>query len=288
MKKTRIYKSPTVRAVVKKPIDLVVVYSDLHCGSEVAICPPNLDLAGGGTYGLNGLQKFFWECWQDVHLWRNSIVGSDPFAVVINGDAIEGDHHGTSQLVSKKLSDHISAAVQLLDPVVKDAEKRFMVSGTECHTGDLETAIGGLLKCEQNPDTKRANFSFDRLTLDVHGVRCVFRHHIGTTTRRSLNASQLSANLAEEQVEAANNGETMPRVLGCAHRHVFSSYANDNGTCFVTPPWQALTRFAHKVVSASRTKPGLVILDWRGLPIGASPRVHSQVYKTPPAASFSL
>jgi hypothetical protein len=208
--------------------------------------------------------------------WVKQVSGNDPHVLVVNGDAIDGYHHKTTQVISTDTGDHVECAIHILRDMVARANKTFFIKGTECHTHNTETVLGKALKTEINPETKLP--SWDKLYMDVAGVRCVFRHHIGTSTRRGLAGTQLSMQLSEEQVEAANAGEPIPRVLCCAHRHKFGMYQDNNGLCLVSAPWQGLSRFAWKVVPTARTNPGIYALDWRGLKDGELPRVHSRVY----------
>jgi len=267
-----------------RPVRCVLVIADLHFGGTTALLPPGFVTAEGQEVKQNGIQQWLWACWLDLHDWIPTVIGRDPCALVFNGDVIEGCHHGTRQVISPDVADHREAAQQALLPRITRYERRFMIRGTEVHTGNIETSLGKALGCEVSGDTGLP--VFDRLTLDVGGCRAVFRHHIGTSTRRALSATQLSVQLAEEQVEAANNREPIPRVLCCAHRHVFGAFECDRGVAVVSPPWQGLTRFAHRVVSQSRVKPGAFILDWREG--GEKPRVHSRIYDTPPPAAVRL
>lgn len=267
-------------------IRLILDLSDLHSGSTTALMPPGFKNFEGNEVRQNPMQEWLWECWGRLNLWIPEIVAGDPYALVLNGDLIEGNHHGTKQIISPSVGDHVNCAFTLLAPVAEKAERVFVVRGTECHVGENESALGDMLGAEMNTETgKRV---FDRLTLDLNGVRNVFRHHIGTSMRRNLAGSGLSIALAEEQVEAANNGEPVPRVLCCAHRHKFGVYQDDNGLCVVTPPWQMLTRFGHKVVSPARTKPGGAFLDYRGKAEGQLPEVRSLSFRTPSPKAFAL
>lgn len=263
----------------KQGIRTVVVLSDIHAGSTVALLPPGFKTLEGVKITPNAIQQWLWECWKDLNEWISDVTGGDEWALVLNGDLTEGIHHGTKQIISNDLGDHIEAAIQILSPLADRASKVFVTKGTETHVSNCEASIGTALGAEMNQELLIR--AWDRLTLDVAGVRCVFRHHIGTTVRRGLAATQLSIHLAEEQVEAANNGEVIPRVLGCAHRHKFGKYEDDRGLALVSPPWQMLSRFAHKVVSQARTKPGAYILDWRNIEDGDLPYVHKRLYDTP-------
>jgi hypothetical protein len=271
---------------MSKKIKLIVDLSDLHCGSSKALLPPGFVTLEDQPVPQNPIQRWLWPCWLRTQAFIGEVAGDDPFALVINGDIIEGVHHGTKEIISPEVADHRDAAVEVLAPLVKRAAKFFIVRGTECHVNNSEHSIGAQLGAVKNPESKL--HVFDRLTLEIMGVRCVFRHHIGTTTRRGLAGTQLSMNLAEEQVEAANNGEPIPRVLCCAHRHKPGAYRDDNGLCVVTPAWQVLTRFGHKVVSQARCKPGVIILDWRNCHEGDLPHVHEKYFQARQPVAIKL
>jgi hypothetical protein len=265
---------------------VLVILSDIHAGSSKAVLPPGFVTVEGNEVKQNVLQSWQWQCWQRMQDFVADRVGADKFGLVLNGDLIEGIHHGTKEIISSEVGDHATAAIQLLEPIAARAARVFVVRGTEAHVNNHEHTIAKKLGAVLNPEL--GIHAFDRLTLEVAGVRCVFRHHIGTTMRRGLAGSQLSLQLAEEQVEAANNGEPIPRVLACAHRHKGGVYKDDNGMCVITPAWQALTRFAHKVVSPARCKPGVIILDWRNCNEGDLPQVHEKYYTAPAPSVIRL
>lgn len=264
---------------MKSPIRAVVTLSDLHLGSTKAILPPGFVTLEENEIQLNSMQKWLWECWGRMNDFLDDELDGDPFALVLNGDMLEGCHHGTKEIWSPEMGDHVNAALLLLEPLTSKAAKTFLTRGTECHTNNHEQILGKVLGSEKCPET--GIHSFDRLTLDIAGVRCVWRHHMPTTQRRNLGGTPLSIQLAEEQLQAANNGEKIPRVLGMAHSHVPRYYQDDNGLAFVSPAWQGLTRFGHKVVSPSRCKPGVQILDWRDREDGELPNFICRYYETP-------
>lgn len=270
----------------KRGIELLVIVSDIHAGSTVAIMPPKLTVAEEQVVEANALQRFFWKAWLDAMAWTSCVAGSDPFALALNGDMIEGNHHHTKQIISAEVGDHVECAAQVLAPLASRASKIFLTKGTECHTQDSENALGVRLNAEKNPANGRQ--VFDRLTLDICGTRFVARHHVSTSSRPWLDSNGLGMELASEQLQAVRNGERMPQILAVAHRHVGGHIANGEGICIATPAWQGLTRHGHKVVGAARCKPGLYILDWRGLPDGELPRIHRRIYEAPHAESIAL
>jgi hypothetical protein len=251
------------------------------------LLPPGFTTHEGQEVGQNAVQRWLWSCWTDAwDVWLPSVVGDAPWAMVVNGDAIDGNHHGTKQIIGPDEKDHGAMAFQCLEPLVKRASKTYVVEGTESHTKNSEHTLAKDLKAERDPDTSKP--AWQRLSLTVNGTRCVFAHHVSTSARMYLRASALSIYLANEQLEAVNNGEEIPKVCGFAHRHTFDSYERSNGLAFVTPAWQVLTRYGLKVVPSARCKPGIVVLDFRGREAGELPRLHARTYNAPHAKGATL
>ena len=280
-----------------RPIKLLAVVSDLHCGSTVGLMPPQHTTLQGNVIQATPFQRWLWDCWQDFTKFTTEVCGKDAMALVVNGDCIEGDHHGTKQIISRDTGDHKSIAIRCLKPLAERAAKAYMVVGTECHVNSGEVSIAHALGLQINPDFPARDdedgppegaYVFQRLSLNINGVRIIARHHMPTSIRRNLAASQLSIQLAEEQLEAANNNEEIPRVLLMAHRHKTGHYADDNGVALVTGAWQGLTNHGHKIVSPARCKPSGYILDWRGKKPGELPHVHFRRYNTPTGTTIKL
>ena len=270
---------------MKKPRTLVVL-SDLHAGSVVALMPPTFVTANEQEVKQNALQAWYWKCWLKSLEWIDEVIGEDPAALLLNGDLIEGDHHRTTEIISRDIGDHIEIARLLLKPLAQRFQKTFITRGTECHTGNVEGALGKLIGAELNPETDKP--VFDRLTLDICGVRLIARHHVSTTSRPWLEGNGLGMELAAEQLHAVRNGEPMPKVLCVAHRHVAGHYQGGEGLCLATPAWQGMTRHTFKVVPAARCKTGVYILDWRGVEDGCLPRVHRKLFEAPHAKAIAI
>lgn len=256
---------------------LIFVVSDLHSGGTGGLLPPGFRTFDGNEVRQNPGQAWLWGLWLKAIEWAKQKANGDPFVVVVNGDLIEGVHHRNTQIISAEPADHIEAAKQCMEPLVEGASKVFIIQGTECHTGGSDAGLGGLLRGEENPETGKR--SFVRLELDVGGTLCVFRHHIGTTSRSWLEASQMSIHMREEQIQASRKGSKCPQVLVCSHRHKFGYWGDPNALVVVTPCWQIPTRYAHKVVPNPVIEPGIVSLDWRGLADGSMPVMDWKVFE---------
>lgn len=240
-------------------IRIFVVISDLHCGSTTGLLPPGCVLSEGNVPSLNPLQQWIWERWEQF--WRevDEYVGREPWALVVNGDATEGIHHGTREIVSNEPGDHYAIAERCLAPLADKADKVFFVRGTECHTHNYETGLAKMLGAPLDYGARAP----DQLLIDVDGCLVSVMHHITPTTRKALEGSGPGIALAEEIVQTASVGHKPPKVILRAHRHVYHCQSDGFTLAVVSPAWQLKTRHAMKVVPASRSVVGGYLLDWR-------------------------
>jgi hypothetical protein len=273
-------------------IRLAVVISDIHAGSTVGLLPPGFVTKEGNEVRQNPLQAWLWDCWMRAHEFVYRTVGADPYIFILNGDAMEGMHHGTKQVISPEAADHLTCAFETVKDLAGPAERRFIVRGTECHVNNHEIALGAMLDADRDPASHATGdkqiHAFDRLTLDIAGTRCVWAHHIGPTLRSYTEATQLAVAITEEQIAAARNGEPLPRFIGRAHRHRFGYFENHHAMCAVSAPWQGLTRHGHKVVTHEKPHPGIYILDWRDKPDDSVPQIHHETYAAPHAKAIVI
>ncbi len=270
---------------------VLVIVSDIHAGSTLALLPPDFESLEGNPIEQNPVQKWLWEAWRDAtEKWLPKVLGKSPHALILNGDLREGVHHGTKQVISPDTADHDAASIAILKPLADKATKTFVTLGTESHVGGAEHSIARSLGAVRPPKASPHSqaWAWDALSLKVAGLRCVFRHHVSTSSRLYLRASALSINLGNEQLEAANNGEEIPRVVGYGHRHTFDYYQRHNALCFTNPAWQVLSRFGHKVVASARPQPGIVVLDWRDKLDGELPEMHVKTYRMPVAEPIAI
>lgn len=253
-------------------VKLAVVLSDLHVGSTVGLWPEGFVANEGFPIGQNKFQGWLWECWQDCQKWIAETVGGDPYHLIFNGDMVEGIHHRTLQVMSADVGDQTDAVLMCVGDLVERASKTWMVKGTECHTRNDEVRLGRHLNCVRDPSTGQR--AFDRLETDIHGCRIAASHHVPSTIRPYLEASQFSLSLGTEIIEAVRANKKPPRVVIRAHRHKFGVFTDGHGMMVVNGAWQGLTRHGHKVVPAGVPSPTCTILDWRDKKRGELPLPH--------------
>ena len=76
------------KKLTRRP-QLLVVVSDLHCGSTTGLMPPDSENMAGNTigFGKNVHQAWLWANWKKAQAEVAKIAGNDPLALLINGDA---------------------------------------------------------------------------------------------------------------------------------------------------------------------------------------------------------
>jgi hypothetical protein len=259
----------------KVEVDNLVVVSDTHSGCGLALLRPEGFVTDEGNAVLpSPLQRKLWDFWETF--WGEFVpeaTRGEPFAVVHNGDALDGVHHNSVYQLTHNLERQQEIAEQLLKPVVALADGRYYhVRGTEAHVGksaQQEEALAKALDAIPSTDGHRARWDLwkkvgDRL---IHAL-----HHIGTTGSQAYEATAVHKELIESFAEAARwDTDRVPDMIVRSHRHRYieTTFAtrHGRGTAVVTPGWQGKTPFAWKIPGARLSRPqfgGVVIRHAHG------------------------
>lgn len=253
-------------------INNVVVISDTHSGCKLALCPPDgADLDDGGTYMPSRFQKKMWSLWEEFWgEWVPMATKGEPYAVIFNGDALEGVHHGSTTQITHNLMDQGRIAKRVLAPVVEKCEGRYYhIRGTEAHVGpsaSAEEALAKSLGAIPNEDGQYARYDLwktigpDKL---IHSL-----HHIGSTGSQAYEATAVHKEIVEEFAEAGRWRNQPPDVVVRSHRHRYMETAvpighrgkngkQSTGRAFsvVTPCWQGKTPFVWKIPGGRLSTP---------------------------------
>lgn len=250
-----------------------IVVSDIHAGSTLGLCPPEgHKLDDGGMYKPSRLQKAVWNIWEDKFWngWVPKVTKGEPYDLIINGDAIDGDHHRTPTIISSNLHDQFKAARDCLaTPIAKALQsggKYYHVRGTEAHVGQsaqeeerLAEALGAI------PD-EEGSYSRWEIWKRVGGALCHLTHHIGTTGSQAYESTALMKEMVESFVEAGRWNDEPPQIVVRSHRHRCMSInmptQHGYGIVAVTPGWQLKTPYTFKIPGARVGQPqfgGLLI-----------------------------
>lgn len=252
----------------------IVVVSDLHCGSFLGLCPPEITLDDEGIYKHSRWQAIVWSAWQEFwDRWVPKVTRGEPFAVVVNGDAIDGNPHGSVAALAN-LEDQAAVALAVLAPVRDMAERFFMIRGTEAHVGksaQTEMRLAReLLKGARKPQkgqTLQNEMARWDLLLEFGKELVHFAHHIGTTQSAAYEMTAPMRELTATWMESAQWGHRSPDIIVRSHRHRFClaeiPTARGKGRAVVTPAWQLRTPFAWRFASLRRVQIGGVCLSLR-------------------------
>lgn len=252
---------------------VVAVPADQQNGSSVGLPPSDKpwELEEGSDYAPSDEQKIIFqqwkECWHRVHQLRQQVRGTR-LIIVNNGDAIDGNHHRTTQISSAKASEqirmHIAAMDWALDHVKFGGRDRiYYIEGTEAHAGpghEHEETIARHF--ESVPYRKAKKFSRGKaldgrclwpfLDLEVNGIPFRIQHHGGSIGRRTWtrpNGMNLLA--ADTYWKCLDLDLTIPRyvVYSHLHRYVSGRYVGNRRTVenFITPGFQGHTHHTKKL-----------------------------------------
>lgn len=256
---------------MKKPRPvLVVVTSDLHAGSTVALCPPRIALDDGGVYEASAAQRWLWESWLD--LWKQADalrakMGADLYAV-FNGDLVDGNHHGTTQILSGNPNAQAMALNACMAvPLGLKPKGLAFVRGTDVHVGQSASAeerIADGLRRDKRPvigNDQTGAASHWHFKMDVQGVRLDFAHH-GRVGTRPWTKPNVVMNLAAEIfMDSAAQGIPHPHVAIRSHMHQYVDTHDAHPTRVIqTPAWQLATSFIHRIAPGKLADVGGVFL----------------------------
>lgn len=250
-----------MRRKKKQPINNLIVVSDLHCGCRLGLCPPRVSLDDGGVYEHSALQYDVWSRWQEFwYEWVPLVTKGEPFAVVCNGDSIDGVHHGAVTQISHNLGDQAKIAKMVLKPIVELCEGRYYhIRGTEAHAGQSgqdEERLAEELGAIADQDGRRARWE---LWLAIGCGLVHLSHHIGTSGSLAYETSAVHKELEQAFVEAARWGNRHPDVIVRSHRHrnveTRIQTAHGFATACTTAGWQVKTPFSYKITGGRQSLP---------------------------------
>jgi hypothetical protein len=222
----------------------IVVVGDAHCGSTTGLLPPGCLDDDGQPLGLSPLQRWLWVKWEDFWEWAYGTIGPHPFAFVFLGDACDGRHHGTTQLVSANIAVQQAIAMRALAPIVKRATRSFFIRGTEAHVGQAaeteETLAKSLLHKEHGTCSQ-----FD-LWIKMGRDTIHFAHHIATTTSAAYKSSPLMRLMAAAFAAAGEHNFKAPNIMVRGHCHDFTGVQRPRHRVVTCPSWQGKTAHVWK------------------------------------------
>jgi len=245
---------------MSQPILLAVV-SDIHAGGTTAVCPPEITLDDGGKYTASKAQTWLWECWGDYwHQVATRRADLDAKLVVLfNGDAVDGNHHKTTQIMSGNPNAQAAAWNETIAvPLSLKPSHIVMTRGTSAHVGEsacAEERIADGLRRDKRPvvsDPATGAASLWHWYADLDGVTVDATHHGRIGQREHTRASGIVLYAHDIHLSYTKRGEPPPMLAFRGHNHKFAdSFDACEPRVVATGAWQLGTGYVHKVAPDS-------------------------------------
>lgn len=265
---------------------IVGVVSDLHCGSTVGLHPdtPTV-LDDGGRYLPSAAQGWLWHGWQKYIRELVDIACGDPIHLILNGDLVDGAHHGTTQVVSNHPNVQVDIAKRCIKPLLGATAPHsvVVVRGTEVHVGPSGSAEESLAKWIRGAGHKTSiepgttNLSNWHFRGSYEGVVIDATHH-GRVGGRPWTKSNGTASLAAEiTMEHAIRRETPPDIALRSHYHQHVDTHDAFPVRVIqTPAWQLGTAYVKRRHAESLADVGGLAIE---IEDGQVERVHNILFR---------
>ena len=237
-----------------------VIVSDLHCGCRYGLCPPEVVLGDGSRHKSSKEQRSVWEKWEHFwNVWVPRVTRGDEYAIVLNGDLIDGDHHGVNTLITNNLADQHRIATACLTQYVQ-GKKTYVVRGTECHVGKSGQDEERLAESLGAVRSKTGQYSRFELRLQLGRALVDIQHHISTVGSNAYETTALQKVFVSACEEAGRWRYPAPDVIVRSHRHRYAKtevpVADGHvGLVVTTPGWQLKTPLTFRMMGAQMATP---------------------------------
>ena len=247
---------------------IVAVVNDIHANSKVAVCPPRVQLDGGGEWPANRRQQWLyrdvWEPYWD-EIWQVKKRLKWPLFIVLGGEAADDNKHTKTELISHNKADQLRIPMKLLETALEIGDFVIVIRGTEAHVGGdswMDEKIGediqGDIHVIKTPDGDCSWYNFRGC---FGGVYFDIAHHPGHGSMRPWTkggeANRLAADILYRYVEhnmAMRRQGTrelaleLPDVVLRGHIHIASDSADNHPIrAIMNPSWQLTSGFGHRL-----------------------------------------
>jgi hypothetical protein len=251
---------------------IVVNLSDMHSGGTTALFLPRFWEGMHGNHTPTKDQKQMWRHFDKcAKIIREKREGKR-LIVVHDGDAIDGVHHDSPQIITRNKNEQIEIHTEIMDHFLQvsgwdrdSGDKLYYVTGTEIHVNDSENIIGEDLGAEMDGE----KYAFDFLPLSVNNKILWFAHHGGRAGKGANKGNALRNNLKHVYFDCLNEKQMPPDMLITGHSHdpfyeTYNQWLGDDIHVLhgiILPSWQKKTRFAYRVAPVQVNKIGMAYFE---------------------------
>lgn len=226
-----------------------------------------------------------WQQWVEAWETVKALRGRNGRVVIIhNGDAIDGNHHRTVELVTPNTEEQERIHIEAMDWVIRflrlkpsNGDRMYYVAGTEAHVlagssaeeriaRDFAHLVPPAVAPSANSDGR---YLRHHLLAKISEVPFDVAHHNGGVGMRAWTKSNpLRQRLLSLYFQALEYNLTLPRFWIRSHHHRFihDRIRRERGVIdgFVTPAFQLKTHFGHKVANLELASIGMLIVEIDG------------------------
>lgn len=233
----------------------LIILSDLHINSTVALSQSQVPLDDGGTYQMSKSQRWLYECFKDFYKAVEDLEGEK--ILVLNGDVIDLNKHSKHQLITSNASVVVEHALSILRGYTLD--RLYVVRGTEAHVGpvgEYEELLARRLNATPNDS---GNYTHWSLFISVEGVIFDIAHHGVVGQKAWTRTHPLDSLAANTIIEVTKNNAVLPDVIIRSHLHTHAdTYDNYPVRVIQTPAWQLSTAYSHRIGAGLADIGGLI------------------------------
>ena len=243
----------------------------MHSGSTTALFPGHEMTFKHGkddaiTVKPTAQQSAMFEHWTKCADEVKRLSIGKRIILVHNGDAIDGNHHGTIQIITANPKHQTEIHIDLMEFFLSrcgfspaNGDELHYTSGTESHTEWNEYGI------KEHFDFMDAQY-WDELKVTVNGVEIWWTHH-GANAGKGTNEGNGYRNwLRDIYWDCLKGGTKPPNVIVTSHFHksLYQTYVQSYDHTLhgmILPSWQMKTRYAHRVAPFQRNDIGLGMFE---------------------------
>ena len=228
----------------------IIITSDQHINSTLALCPPRVQLDDGGSYIASPTQRWLWQMWNEYIEWaRDASAGYKPIAV-FNGDLGELDTKKRSnQLVSMNKATVLNMITEALEPLTSWVDANYFIRGTPAHVGKsswLEEVAADYTNTVWQSKGIKSHY---QVRLNADKVRVDIAHHsnMGSLRRTAKNAANTLAHDTMEDYIFDLHAQ-IPNLVIRSHNHRWADSGDNFDTrAVLIPCWAAANEYLFRL-----------------------------------------
>ena len=225
----------------------VVIFSDIHVGSKVAVCSESPKIIDGENYTPNKAQKALKKAW-DLAI---SEISQKPDLLVINGEPIDGANPKSmgAGVWSTNLVDQIRD-FKTLTKQIPTSKKLIFVRGSGYHVNvggatNLEEIVAEEMKADRYRAYGGSGFTDYECNVEMNGKLFNFTHHIGFAQWEAYRTTALARELVKLHFENRRRG-THTDIAVRSHVHYYVEVRFKNTLGFTSPAWKFPDGFMYR------------------------------------------